>query len=114
MVLENAWIIPALPVLSFVLILFFGKRLPKGGHEIGVSAVAIAFMLACVCAVQWVQRPADLEVHGPVEEHAVPGPMPHANAVAAFEEKEPGHEPTEGAVRRRRASMRPSPSASRW
>ncbi len=94
--LENAWIIPALPVLSFVLILFFGKRLPKGGHEIGVSAVAIAFMLACVCAVQWVQRPADLEVHGPVEEHAAPGPMPHANAVAAFEEKEPGHEPTEG------------------
>jgi NADH-quinone oxidoreductase subunit L len=73
-VLENAWLIPALPVLSFVLILFFGKRLPKGGHEIGVTAVAIAFVLAGVCAVQWVQRPADLEVHAVSDtEHAVKG-----------------------------------------
>ncbi|HSH61301.1 MAG TPA: NADH-quinone oxidoreductase subunit L [Acidimicrobiales bacterium] len=96
--LDNAWVIPALPVLSFVLILFFGKRLPKGGHEIGVTAVAIAFVLACVCAVQWVQRPADLEVKPKSEEHAAgPGSPAHANAVAAIEEKAPpggegGHE----------------------
>jgi len=85
-VLENAWLIPALPVLSFVLILFFGKRLPKGGHEIGVGAVAIAFVLAGVCAVQWVQRPADLEVKTKSEEHAAAlGSVARANAVAALE-----------------------------
>ncbi len=61
--LRNAWVIPAIPVLSFVLILFFGKRLPKKGHEIGVLALAVAFGLACVSVVQWVNRPADLEVH---------------------------------------------------
>ena len=88
--LENAWLIPALPVLSFVLILFFGKRLPKGGHEIGVGAVAIAFVLAGVCAVQWVQRPADLEVKAKSEEHAAaPDSVTNANAVAALEEKAP-------------------------
>ena len=27
--LENAWIIALLPAISFVLILFFGKRMPK-------------------------------------------------------------------------------------
>jgi len=89
-VLQNAWLVPALPVLSFVLILLFGKRLPKGGHEIGVSAVAVAFVLAGVCAVQWVQRPADLEVKADSEEHAAtPGSVTHANAVATVEEKAP-------------------------
>ncbi|MDP8976277.1 MAG: NADH-quinone oxidoreductase subunit L [Actinomycetota bacterium] len=88
--LENAWVVPALPVLSFVLILFFGKRLPRHGHEIGVAAVAMAFVLACVCAVQWVQRPADLEVKPGAEEHATaPGSPAHANAVSALEEKAP-------------------------
>ena len=83
--LENAWVIPALPVLSFFLILFFGKRLPRGGHEIGVSAVALAFVLASVCAVQWVQRPADLDVHGVVEEHS--------SAVTSVQEHGPAEEP---------------------
>ena len=29
--LENAWLIPAIPLASFLIILGFGKRLPKGG-----------------------------------------------------------------------------------
>ena len=37
--LENAWVIPAITFTSFWLILFLGKRLPKGGSEIGVLAV---------------------------------------------------------------------------
>ncbi|HET7488751.1 MAG TPA: NADH-quinone oxidoreductase subunit L [Acidimicrobiales bacterium] len=57
--LENAWIIPALPVTSFFLILFFGKRLPGKGHELGIAAVGIAFILSCVCVSQWVAKPAD-------------------------------------------------------
>ena len=54
--LEYAWIIPAIPVLSFVLILFFGKKLPKGGSEIGIFAVGSSFVLACITAIQWFQR----------------------------------------------------------
>ncbi|MGH9149758.1 MAG: hypothetical protein ACRD0F_05395, partial [Acidimicrobiales bacterium] len=60
--LRNAWVIPALPALSFFLILFFGKRLPKGGSEIGVAAVGVAFVLSGVVAVQWVNRDATLAV----------------------------------------------------
>ena len=37
-VLRNAWLIPLLPALSFVGILFFGKRLPRGGSELGIAA----------------------------------------------------------------------------
>ena len=29
--LENAWIIPLLPAISFALVLFFGKRMPYKG-----------------------------------------------------------------------------------
>ena len=54
--LDYAWIIPAIPVLSFVLILFFGKKLPRGGSEIGIFAVGSSFVLACLTAVQWFQR----------------------------------------------------------
>ena len=68
--LRNAWIIPALPVLSFVLILFFGRRLPGKGHELGLAAVGAALVLSTVSLVQWVDRPADFEVPPPGEHAA--------------------------------------------
>ena len=54
--LENVWIIPALPATSFLVILFFGKRTRGKGAYIGIAAVAAAFVLACVTAVQWIDR----------------------------------------------------------
>ena len=63
--LKNAWIIPAIPVLSFWIILFFGKRLPKKGAEVGVAALAIAFALSVVTLGAWAARDAK-----PVEAHA--------------------------------------------
>jgi NADH-quinone oxidoreductase subunit L len=51
---ENAWLIPALPAASFLLILFFGKRLPYKGAEIGVTAVLAAFVLASLTAFTWI------------------------------------------------------------
>jgi NADH-quinone oxidoreductase subunit L len=51
--LTHAWIIPALMALSFLLILFFGKKLPKKGSEIGIAAVGIAFVLALLTAGNW-------------------------------------------------------------
>jgi NADH-quinone oxidoreductase subunit L len=59
--LDYAWLIPAIPAASFVLILFFGKKMPRHGSEIGIAAVGVSFVLACVTAVQWIQRVNDAE-----------------------------------------------------
>src|SRR5688500_2586652 len=69
--LENAWVIPAITFTSFWLILFFGKRLPKGGSEIGVLAVGATLLLSIVAGAQWVDRDKGLEVevhHAPSSE----------------------------------------------
>ncbi len=52
--LTNAWLIPLLPALSFVIILLFGKRMPNKGSEVGVGAVAISFVLAIGAAIAWI------------------------------------------------------------
>ncbi|MEM9135229.1 MAG: hypothetical protein AAGE88_22990, partial [Actinomycetota bacterium] len=51
---ENVWLIPALPATSFLLILFFGKRLPFKGAEIGITSVVAAFVLAVLTTFTWV------------------------------------------------------------
>jgi len=67
-VLNHAWLIPLIPAGSFFLILGFGKRLPRGGSEIGIAAVAIAFVLSCAVGVGWIQRVNTAE-HQPGEQH---------------------------------------------
>ena len=57
--LDYAWIIPVIPAVSFVLILFFGKKMPRQGSEIGIVAVGASFVLSCVAVVQWIQRVDD-------------------------------------------------------
>ncbi len=52
--LRNAWLIPLIPAISFVLILAFGKRMPRKGSEIGVLALAAAFALSVITAIQWI------------------------------------------------------------
>ncbi|MBK5223639.1 MAG: NADH-quinone oxidoreductase subunit L [Acidimicrobiia bacterium] len=54
--LENAWIIPAIPAASFLLILFFGKRMPRKGSEIGIAAVGLAFAFSVLAGVAWIDR----------------------------------------------------------
>jgi NADH-quinone oxidoreductase subunit L len=56
-VLENAWVIPALTFVSFWLVILFGRRLPRGGSEIALAAVGLAFLLSCVAVGQWIDRP---------------------------------------------------------
>ena len=54
--LTNAWIIPLIPAISFFIILFFGKRLPKKGAEVGIAAVGLAFILAIATGVSWMDH----------------------------------------------------------
>ena len=62
--LEHAWLIPVVPAVAFFLIIFFGKRLPKGGSEIGIASMLGALVLASGTAYQWVQRVEDSASHG--------------------------------------------------
>ena len=54
--LENAWIIPLIPAVSFVAILAIGKRLPRQGSEIGIASISASFVLACLTGIAWIQR----------------------------------------------------------
>ena len=56
--LENAFLIPLIPALSFAVILFFGKRFIGSGrvHLIGITAVSLIWVLSLVAAFQWTQR----------------------------------------------------------
>jgi NADH-quinone oxidoreductase subunit L len=75
-VLTHVWIIPLIPALSFVAILAFGKKLPKGGSEIGIASVTICFVLALTVAAGWIGRvnnPPHEAEHGTKTEHSVEG-----------------------------------------
>jgi NADH-quinone oxidoreductase subunit L len=53
-VIKYSWIITALPLVSFFLIVFFGKRMPKGGAEIGIVAVGAGFVLSLIVASHFI------------------------------------------------------------
>jgi len=55
-VLDYVWIIPALPAVSFFLVLFFGKKLPLRGAELGIGAVGTSFVLSVIAVFQWIDR----------------------------------------------------------
>jgi NADH-quinone oxidoreductase subunit L len=54
--LEHAWLIPVIPAVAFFGIILFGKRLPKGGSELGIASMVAAFVIAAGTTVQWVDR----------------------------------------------------------
>src|SRR5215213_5798575 len=85
--LEHVWIIPALTLASFILTLFFGKRLPGGGWQFGVALVGIAFALSIVVGVQYVNEPL---VHPTEETEQITatagGEIEHEEAPAIREE----------------------------
>src|ERR1044072_4584381 len=60
---EKAWLIPLLPALSYVVILLFGKKLPKGGSESGIFAVGASFLLSLLVAADWIKNQAVLDQH---------------------------------------------------
>ncbi|MBU3703459.1 MAG: NADH-quinone oxidoreductase subunit L [Ilumatobacteraceae bacterium] len=54
--LENAWIIPIIPAVAFALIIFFGKKLPLKGSELGVLSMVGSLVFAGGAAYQWIDR----------------------------------------------------------
>ncbi len=54
--LENSWLIPIIPAIGFALIIFFGKRLPMKGSEIGVVSMLASLAMSAGSAYQWIQR----------------------------------------------------------
>jgi NADH-quinone oxidoreductase subunit L len=63
--LENAWLVPLLPAVSFAIILLFGKRMPRQGAEVGVFAVGASFVLSVGAGIQWINRVREAEgTHG--------------------------------------------------
>ena len=52
--LEHAWLIPVIPAVAFFLIMFFGKKMPKGGSEIGILSMVASLVIAAGTAYQWI------------------------------------------------------------
>ena len=82
--LRNVWLIPLLPALSFVGILFFGKRMPRGGSELGIALVGIAFVLSLLTAAAWIDHRDNFE--GEEVHRAVAVAAPGADHVEAHAE----------------------------
>jgi NADH-quinone oxidoreductase subunit L len=65
MISDYAWLIPALPAVSAVLTMLLGRRMRGGGAEFGITALAFAFVLSALVAVEVftanVQAVAELE-----------------------------------------------------
>ena len=51
---ESSWLIPLVPALSFLVILFFGKKMPKQGAEAGILAVGFSFVVSLLVAAEWI------------------------------------------------------------
>jgi len=95
--LDYAWIIPIIPAVSFFLILFFGKRLPRKGSEIGIAAVGIAFVLAIVVNVNWWGHVDDAEHESETHTEEVSEEEGHAAGVPEGESAAPVQEGQEEA-----------------
>ena len=55
------WVVPLLPFIAFFVILFFGKKLPKRGHEAGIIAIGIAWVFSIIGFIELVSKNAPVE-----------------------------------------------------
>ena len=64
--LEHAFIIPIIPAVAFALIIFFGKKLPMKGSELGILSMLASLVFSVGAALQWISR-----VNGAAQEQYV-------------------------------------------
>ncbi|MYA83343.1 MAG: NADH-quinone oxidoreductase subunit L [Acidimicrobiales bacterium] len=59
--LENAFLIPLIPAVSFVVILLFGRSVigVERVQKVGITAVGIVWILSMIAAVSWITRVED-------------------------------------------------------
>ena len=62
--LENAWLIPLIPALTFWGILILGKRLGAKSVYLGIAGIASSFVLSVVAATQWIGLGEEREAVG--------------------------------------------------
>src|SRR5437667_380581 len=55
-ILKVAWLIPLIPAVSYLVILLFGKKMPKKGCEPGIIALGASWVLAVACAAEWIKN----------------------------------------------------------
>ncbi len=69
---DNVWIVPALPALSFALILLFGKNFAKHVHILGIAAVGIGLLFSTATAFAWIGEYEDAQSNHSVadEDHS--------------------------------------------
>jgi NADH-quinone oxidoreductase subunit L len=60
--LAHAWLIPLIPGIAFFLILGFGKRMPRGGSEIGIASMVAALVISAGAAYQWIDHATEESV----------------------------------------------------
>jgi NADH-quinone oxidoreductase subunit L len=51
---ENVWIVPVIPAVAFFLILFFGKKLPMKGSELGILSMLASLFFSAMAVWQWI------------------------------------------------------------
>ena len=54
--LDHVWIVPIIPAVAFALIIFFGKRLPMKGSELGIISMLATLAMSAAAAYQWIDR----------------------------------------------------------
>src|SRR4051794_38708363 len=89
--LKYVWLMPALMALSFVTILFVGKRLPKKGAEVAIACIGLCFVFAVISGVSWIDRVNDA-ADAPAEEHALVLPAGGSGEGEQAEDAEEHHE----------------------
>ena len=59
--LENAFLIPLIPAVSFVVILLFGRSVigAERVHKVGITAVGIVWIFSMIAAVAWITQVED-------------------------------------------------------
>src|SRR3989338_6123282 len=64
--LDYAILIPVLPLLASVILLFFEKRLGKDAAKVAIAAMSLSFLLSVAVLLQVVAYNAGHEVEGPL------------------------------------------------
>ncbi|HQV56374.1 MAG TPA: NADH-quinone oxidoreductase subunit L [Ilumatobacteraceae bacterium] len=52
--LDHAWLIALIPAIGFAIILFFGKKLPFKGAEVGIASMVASLVLSAGAVYQWI------------------------------------------------------------